>query len=98
MREPAELRADPDLLSEPGHDVLADPPAVQPERERDVLSGGERRHEVQRLEDEPDLAAAQYGQSAPAQAGQVRAADSDRAGSRGIQAGRALQQRGLARP
>jgi hypothetical protein len=97
VRETAELRADPDGRAEAGHGVLADPAAIQARRQRDVLRGRQGQHQVQRLEHEPDLAAAQHRELAAAETGQVSPADPDGSRGRLVQAGGALQQRGLAR-
>jgi hypothetical protein len=70
---------------------------VEPERERDVLGHRQGWDEVEALEDEPHSAASQYGEAATAQAGEIRPAESDRARSRALEAGGALQEGRLAR-
>jgi hypothetical protein len=67
------------------------------ERERDVLCGRERGHQVVGLEDEPDPVPPQPCQLAFGQAGQLDVADEDVTTRRGIQPGHAVQERGLAR-
>src|SRR5215217_5790120 len=68
------------------------------DRQRDVLGGRERRHQVERLEDEADLLAPQQGQLLLGQRRQVHVADEDLAAGRRVEAGHAVQQRGLAGP
>ena len=65
-------------------------------RHQDVLEGGQRRHEVEELEDEADLLAAQSRQFVFAEGGDVDAVDEDLARARGIEAGQQAQECGLA--
>ena len=65
-------------------------------RHLDVLDGGERRHQVEELEHEADLLAAQPGQCVFVEACDLGAANRDRAARRGIEAGNQSEQRRLA--
>ena len=65
-------------------------------RHRDVLDRRQRRHEMEELEDEPDLLAAQPGERVLAQARDVDAVDDDLAGGRRVEPGQQAEQRGLA--
>ena len=59
--------------------------APEQEGERDVLEGGEPGHEVERLEDEPDLLPADGGPLRAGQPGDLAAADPDRARRRRVE-------------
>ena len=54
--------AEADRLDDRGVPLRVGPPAGDRQRQQDVLLGGQRRHQVERLEDEADLVAAQPGQ------------------------------------
>jgi hypothetical protein len=73
-------------------------PAVQPERQRDVLGRGQLRQQVEILEDEADAPPPQYRLPPAGEPGQVGAAQPHRAGRGPLETGRALQQRRLAGP
>ena len=66
------------------------------ERQHDVLLGGEHREQVEELEDEAELVAAQLGQVAVVEAGELGAVDLDRAAGRPVEPGEDVHQRGLA--
>ena len=78
---------------EPGLVGLA---AGDRQRQQDVLLGGQRRQQVELLEDEADLVAAQLGQAGVAQAGDLGVADVDLAAGDRVEAGQAVHQRRLA--
>ena len=63
--------------------------------ERDVLHGRERRHEVERLEDEADPISPQQGQSLLAERREVGVADQDRSAGDRVEASEAVHQGGL---
>ena len=65
--------------------------------QRDVLRDVERLDEVEALEDDADVAAAEARRGAVGHRGEVRAADLDATGVGREQAGEQVQQRGLAR-
>src|SRR5699024_4724284 len=65
--------------------------------QRDVLLRGQRRDEVECLEDEADVVAAQLGQLGVSQLRDVDVTDVYGAGSRGVQGGHAMHERGFAR-
>ena len=65
-------------------------------RERDVLEGGERRHQVERLEDEADPVAAQLGELLVVERGEVDVADEDLAVGEVVEPGEGVHQRRLA--
>jgi hypothetical protein len=65
-------------------------------RHLDVFNCGQRRHEVEELEHEPDLLAAQPGKRIFIELGDVDPADRNRSARRGIESGNEPQQRGLA--
>src|SRR5690606_26501770 len=81
--------------------------AVQPSRvgfgagdgggEGDVLFCGEGGQEVELLEDEADLVAAEFGEGFVAQAGDGGVADGDGAAVGGVESGQAVHERRLAR-
>ncbi len=66
------------------------------QREEDVLLRGERRDEVEGLEDEPDPAAAQHREVAVVECAQFGVADEDPAFGEIVEPGEAMQQCGLA--
>jgi hypothetical protein len=68
------------------------------ERQRDVLLSRQRRQQVERLEDEADLAAAQLGQPAIPHRGDLLAAHVHGAGARAVKPGEQMHQRRLAQP
>ena len=66
------------------------------ERRLDVLLRGQRRDEVERLEDDADLLGAQPGQLGLADGGEVHAVQLDAAGGGAVETADHLQQGGLA--
>jgi hypothetical protein len=72
------------------------PAAGQPQRQRHVLRRGQRRHQVERLEHEAHPLPAQLGQRAFAETAERHPVDDHLAAGGAVQAGRAVQQRGLA--
>ena len=86
-----------DGADDPVEPALVGLPTRQHQRQRDVLDGVERRHEVERLEDEADAVPAQLRQLPLAEAGEVDVADVGRAGGQLVEAGHAVHQRRLAR-
>ena len=67
-------------------------------RQRDVLAGGERGDEVERLEDEADPVAPHLGQALVVEVADVEVADEGLPRGRAVEAGHAVHQRRLARP
>ena len=67
------------------------------DRQQDVLPGGEHRQQVEGLEDEADVVAAEAGQRGVVQRGELAPGDDHRPGRRRVQPGQAVHQRGLAR-
>jgi hypothetical protein len=68
------------------------------QRQQDVLLRGQGRHQVERLEHEADLVAAQPGQLLVLEPGQLGVADEHRAGRRRVQRRATVHERRLARP
>ena len=66
------------------------------ERQRDVLLRRQRRQQVERLEHEPDVLAAQARERAVGHRGDLLAADPDRPGRRPVEPGEQVHERGLA--
>ncbi len=82
-------------------DQLVDPSLVglatgDRERQHQVLLGGEHRQQVEELEDEAELLAAQLGQLAVVEAGDLLAVEQDGAGGRLVEAGEDVHQGRLA--
>ena len=67
------------------------------ERQDQVLLGGEHRQQVEELEDEAELVAAQLGQRAVVEPGDLDAVELDRAGGRLVEPGEDVHQGRLAR-
>ena len=67
------------------------------ERQREVLGGAQHRQQVERLEDEADLVAAQCGELALLQPGDLDAVDLDRAGGGPVEPGEEMHEGRLAR-
>src|SRR3954454_6375890 len=85
-----------------GVDELVEPLRVRPlagdrQRQHDVLARVEDRQEVERLEDEADALAAQLGEPAVVERGDLDAVQDDRPGGRAVEAGEDVHQRRLAR-
>ena len=71
--------------------------AGEGQRQRDVLEGGERRDEVERLEHEADPVAPEAGQPPLGQGAELDPLDEGLAGGQRVEAGGAVHQRRLAR-
>ena len=67
--------AEPDALERVADDGARQPRAGEPRRQRDVLLGGQRAEQVERLEDEADLLAAQPGERLLAQLAELVVAE-----------------------
>ena len=76
---------------------LAARPAAQVQRQADVLEARQGRQQVEELEDEADLVAADAGQRVVRQAAQGFAVDGDDAGGGAIESAEQVEQRGLSR-
>src|SRR6187200_785505 len=90
------------ILEADGADQLIDPLPVRfaagdRERQNQVLLGGQDRDQVEELEDEAELVAAQLGQLAVVEMGDVDAVELDRARGRLVEAGEDVHQGRLAR-
>ncbi len=72
-------------------------PAIRLDRDLDVLDGAERAKQVERLEDEADLAAAVRAERAPSCGRQIDAADDDAALVRAVERAEQREERALAR-
>ena len=90
--------AEPDLAQRLGHGAAREAAAGEPRRQLDVLLGGQRAEQVEGLEHEPDVVAAQAGEGTLAHAGQLLPGELDRAAGRAVEPGGDQQQRGLAGP
>ena len=82
-----------DDLVEPGRVGLA---AGEGQRQQDVLLRGQRRDQVERLEDEADPLPPQRGERLVLEPGQLDAVDDGLAAGRGVERGQAVHQRRLA--
>ena len=104
VRAPVRAVRDTDEVEQFSRATLTAPaltaPARQPHRQRDVLLGGEVRHEVAGglLPDEADRVPAVPQPVACRQAQQVEPGDRRRTGRRHVEPGQDVEQRGLARP
>ena len=86
-----------------GVDQLVEPLLVgllagERERQQDVLLGGQHRHEVEGLEDEPETIAAQARERAVVEVGELGAVDHDGARGRAVEPREQVHQRRLAGP
>ena len=72
-----EAVAEADGLDDLAQPLLVGPAVGETHRQRDVLVGGQRRHQVEGLEDEADAVPPQRRQGLVPQAGQVGVADED---------------------
>src|ERR687895_436071 len=88
----------PNRLHEAPQPLGVGPLAGDREREHDVLLRREDRQEVEELEDEAELVAAQPGQVAVVQLGDLDAVEDDRAARRAVESGEDVHQRRLAGP
>ena len=77
--------------------VAARPAAVELERQQHVAAHVEGRHEVERLEHEPDAATAQHRERRVGELGDVGVAEPRAAGGRRVEAGHDVHERRLAR-
>ena len=84
-----------DALDHLGQPFLVRLSLRQAQRQRDVLSRGQRRDEIERLQNEADRLAAQPAQRVLAEAGEINVTEIDRAGSRPVESRCALQERAL---
>ena len=84
-------------LTRPIGNFLAVPPA-QVQWQADVLEAGERRQQIEELEDEADLVAPDLRQAFVRQVGQQLSVDLHGAGARPIEPANQVQKRRLARP
>jgi len=91
----ARAMGQPDLVQHCIHPRAILAPA-QLQRQGDVLGGGQRRQQVEALEDEPDLARTQLRAGFLVQAGQVVPGQSDAAAAGQVQPGQQAEQGGLA--
>ena len=89
--------AEADALCDRAHVGAPRAPAVEAQRQPDVLRDRQRRHQVERLEHEADALAAQDRQAALAELAQIDVAERNRARRRPVEAGRDVQERALAR-
>src|SRR3954453_9370770 len=89
---------EPDALDDGVDPVAVGVAARELQRQQDVLLGGERRQQVERLEDEPDVTTAKLGELAVVHADDLRAGDRDGALGGDVEAGEDVHQGGLARP
>ena len=90
--------AEPDLLQQRPHPLPVDAVSGQPDRQPDVLLGGEVGHQVEALEDEADALAAEPGAVLLAPVRDVLAGDDDAALGGPLETGGAGEERRLARP
>jgi hypothetical protein len=88
----------PDRVDQPPQPVGIGLPAGDRERQHDVLLGRQDRQQVEELEDEAELVAAQLRQVAVVQARDLDAVELDLAGGRAIEAGEDVHQGRLAGP
>ena len=89
--------ADPDRGDQAVEQRLVGVAAGELQRQEDVLARVEDRQQVEELEDEADVVAAQLGELAVVEPGEVDAVDHDRARGRAVEAGEDVHQRRLAR-
>src|SRR5690606_24729626 len=94
VREPV---GEPDRGDDPLEVGADDGAARDVEREGEVLERGGRGHEVEGLEDEADLGAARLREPALGERGDLGPGEDDAAGGRGVEAGKAVHERRLAR-
>ncbi len=92
----AEPLGQADALHDVADQALVRPLSGQLQRQGDVLHDRQRGQQVEGLEDEADPVAAQLGQLGVVQAGEVGAADGDRAGGGLDQSRGAVQEGALA--
>ncbi|HUI36577.1 MAG TPA: ATP-binding cassette domain-containing protein, partial [Gaiellaceae bacterium] len=85
------------LISKPSV-VFADEPTGNGKREQDVLLGGQHRKQVEELEDEADVLAAQLRDLVVAELAKLRAGDVWIAAGRPVERGQDVHQRRLAGP
>ncbi|CAM5238435.1 hypothetical protein SALBM311S_00568 [Streptomyces alboniger] len=73
------------------------PAAREPQRQPHVLFGRQRAQQVERLEDETDPVAAQFGERLLAERAEIHLVHDHPAGVRRVESGRALEEGALAR-
>ena len=83
-----EAVGEPDRGDDLGEPAFVDVLTAEQQRERDVLTGGERGDQVERLEDEADALAAQLGELPVAEPGELRVAYEHRTGGERVEPGR----------
>ena len=88
----------PDSLQYVGHRTLVCAPTGEPQRQVDVLLHGERRNEIERLEDEPDSVPTEFRESSLAELRQIDGPNPGAPFGRAVQPSRDLQQCALPRP
>jgi hypothetical protein len=93
----AQAVAQPDGVDQAGHPRLVGLAAGDGQRQLDVLLGRQDRQQVEGLEDEADLVAAQVGELLVVELGELRAVQDDRAGRRPVESGEQVHERRLAR-
>ena len=89
--------AQADGVDDPVEVVAVDPPAGDVQGQGDVLLRAQGGHQVEGLEDEADVLAAQPGESAPAHGRDLLPVERDRPGGGRLQARQAVHEGGLAR-
>jgi hypothetical protein len=77
------------------HPRAVEPALAEPHRQLDVLADRQRRHQIERLEHEPDALAAQDGELRLVEAGEIGAAEADRAARGRVEAGGDVQEGAL---
>ena len=90
--------ASPTRSTTASYQSCVDLAAGELQRQEDVLLGRQRRQQVERLEDEADVRAAQLGELRVVHLRDVLAGDVDAAGGRLVEPGQDVHQRGLAGP
>ena len=87
---------DAELVHQVAEPVPVELPPGDVDGQGDVLGGGQRRDEIEGLEDEPDPVPAQPGQTSFVEPADVEPADEALARGRAVQAGQAVHERRLA--
>ena len=95
-RAMARAVGEPDGRERLAHRAARQPPAGEPRRQRDVLRRGQRRQQVEGLEDEPDALAPQAGQRPLASRAELEVTEDDSSRGRPVEPGGGLQERRLA--
>ena len=92
----AQALAQAEGVDDRGHALAVDAAAGELGGQEDVLLGGEGRHEVEGLEDEPDVLAADPGELSFAEPREVAAAEEDHPAVGRVEAGEDVHERRLA--